>query len=361
MSSHGDARSVKILNAAIDEIGAGSIILRGVIDPDSLSSLQVADYQREVLPSARIGELMRAMKKGSSVPDVVLGMRGGDYTRRGDVHHLHSPVFIIDGLQRVTAGRKMLEEAGEKDKRPHIGAMIHFDTTVASERELFRILNSVRTKLSPNVLIRNLRHNNPAIMLLYRACNEDGSFTLHERVSWDQRVHRTHIMTALALCKVAGAIHAHIGPGRSNHFEELARGLARIMEKVGPNIFRDNVKMFFAIVDECWGVRRVVFKDGAAHMRGNFLGALATLFSRHDIFWRGNRLFVEADLKKKIASFPVTDPSVKDLASAGGVAQNMLLQLMIDHVNRGKRGNRLVSREPKLADGEEDQPAAAVA
>lgn len=45
--------NVKISNAAIDLAPDGEVVLRGVIDPSSFTSLMVADYQREALPGER--------------------------------------------------------------------------------------------------------------------------------------------------------------------------------------------------------------------------------------------------------------------------------------------------------------------
>jgi hypothetical protein len=72
---------------------------------------------------------------------------------------------------------------------------------------------------------------------------------------------------------------------------------------------------------------------------------LADVFSRHPVFWREKKFFVEKDLLQKLATFPVHDPTIKQLAGAGGKARDMLRSLMIDHLNHGKRSRRLVARE----------------
>src|SRR3954452_16034050 len=119
-----ERESVKVLKAALDEDGA-DIILRGVIAPDSLHLLQVDDYQREILPFARIRDLVGALENGN-VPDIVLGMRGGAYHDRDGVFYLQDPVFIIDGLQRTTAAKHLLMKGG---REPRLGVKVHFNTS----------------------------------------------------------------------------------------------------------------------------------------------------------------------------------------------------------------------------------------
>jgi len=331
---------IKVVQAALAEGPDDTIILRGEIDPHSFGELKVAEYQREVQPRARISKLIEAFQTGS-VPDIELGMRGHRVLERGGAFFLQDPVYIVDGLQRVTAARQMVQQGGEL--LPRLGAAIHFGTTERWERERFDILNVERLKLSPNVLMRNMRHDSEAIKLLYTLCR-DKSFVMHGRVQWGQNKRRHELISALTLLRTVGALHGHAGPGRSTQLKELAPGVDKIMETVGPNVFRDNVRMFFEIVDQCWGIKRVVYREGAAYMHSSFLVVLATVFSRHTNFWRGERLFVEAQLVRKLALFPVSDPHVVNLSSSGGKARDLLLALLVDHINSGKRTRRLKTR-----------------
>lgn len=333
--------SIKIINAALDEF-EGGIILRGVLDPDSLKELLSDEYQREVEPLSALNEIVDALKY-STVPDIELGMRGHKVIERDGVFFLQDPAYIVDGLQRVSAGLEMMKESG--DRKPRIGAVVHFGTNRTWERDRFDILNSRQKRLSPNVLLRNMRHDNAAIGTIFSMTKNDNSFVLRDRVSWSQRQERKKLLTAMTLLRVTGGLHAHIGPGRSRSREALAHGNLVIMEKVGRNTYRDNVRTFFDLVDECWGVRRVVYRQGASYLKENFLIVLATLLSRHEVFWRGDRLFIEAPLARKIATFPVSDPHVASLASAGSTAQTILFQLMVEHINSGKRTKRLQPRD----------------
>lgn len=336
------ADSVKIVHAALDESPGGEILLRGVIDPASLHLLKVGPYQREILPLATINGLVKAFKEGS-VPDVDLGMRGERFTTRpgdgGDNFYLQDDTFIVDGLQRVTAAQLLSNQGGV----PHLGATIHFSTTEEWERERFRILNAHRTKLSPNVLLRNRRHDYAVVEMLFRLTSDSG-FVLGNRVSWAQRMQRDHLLTALTFAKVIGRLHGHLGPTGSTTVDDLARGLEVVMERIGKNVMRDNVRAFFDFVDTAWGIKRVAFKEGATYMRATFLWTLARLLSDHTDFWRDNRLVVVADLQRKIANFPVADPQVSNLSSAGGKARDILYVLLVNHVNSGRRTRKLKPR-----------------
>lgn len=333
------ANAIKIINAALDE-QENEIVLRGRIDPGSFSEIQVAPYQREILPIGKISSLMKAFKeKLGSIPDIDLGMRGEKYTQRDDALYLQDPTFVIDGLQRLTAAKKLKLASFDA----WLGCTVHFNSTEESERQRFRVLNADRTKLNSNILIRNLKDGNECISMLYRLC-DDRSFALAGKVAWSQNQQRQHIISANTLLNVVGMLHSHIGPGRHRAWYDLAPHVNNTMQKIGRNIFRGNIVTFFDTIDQCWGVRNIAFAGGAVHMRNTFLFALADLFSRHGTFWRDNRLFVESSLIHKIKIFPISDPSVVTLASAGGKGKDVLYNLFVDHINSGKRTRRIKPR-----------------
>lgn len=334
--------SVKIISCALHEDEDGSIILRGVIAPDSLGLLETDDYQREIMPQSKIQDLIGALNSGG-VPDVVLGMRGHRIRETNGAYYLQDPVYIIDGLQRISAGRLLQKQGGE----PTIGAMIHFGTNKAWERERFQVLNSRQTKLSPNVFIRNMHETHPAIGVLYALAQNDDSFVLNRRISWTQRMRRgsdPDLITARTYIRVVGRLHADVGPGRHTNIEHLANGLGKIMKKVGRNVFRDNIKTFFDVIDQCWGVRAVMYTDPAAWLKANFLETLALLFSNHENFWRGHRLKVDRDYVHKIKKFSIRDPSIVQLAGSGNAGAALLYELLLKHINSGKRTRRLRGR-----------------
>jgi hypothetical protein len=356
------SKYVKIIHGALDQVnlnGSDLLVLRGVVDNDSLPLLLVDDYQREVLPQSKIVDLVKAMQTGT-VPDIELGMRGGNFEEREECFYLKDGIYIVDGLQRVTAGKLCMQMLGQgkTTNPPRIGATIFFNSTREWEQNRFRILNSLRTKLSGNILIRNLRDEYPVIDTLIRLF-DDKSFVMGGRVCWVQNMGREHLLSASTAIKTVGWLHSHIGPGRSSHPSELTRGLQKIMDICGRNTFRDNIKTFFDVIEQAWGIRVITFKGGAPYMHMSFLIALAEFFSNHTNFWRENHLVVPPEIIKKLKIFNTQDPGVRTLSASGGNARKILFSLITDHVNSGKRTKRLVSRQfngsTSDEEGESDQ------
>ncbi|MEN9561336.1 MAG: hypothetical protein RIQ56_609, partial [Candidatus Parcubacteria bacterium] len=137
---------VRLFNAALDEVEGSptGIILRGVIDPSCLKLLRIDDYQREVQPLGSQKSILRALEKGSPLPSVDLGMRGQDFTSRESAFLLKDPVYIIDGLQRISTAIHHLGVKPGSDVR--IGAEVHFNTDRNWERDRFHTLNAYRQK-----------------------------------------------------------------------------------------------------------------------------------------------------------------------------------------------------------------------
>jgi hypothetical protein len=342
--------SIKVLNSALDEspLRGGTIILRGVMENDSLKSLRTDDYQREVIPISSGHRLITAMKKGEPFPDIELGVRGENFQERNDVVFIHNDVYIIDGLQRVSAAIRFASLFPGLPQ-PRLGATIHFNTTREWERERFDVLNTAGVRVSPNILIRNQRENSPAIALLYDISEEDTRFALHKRVSWKQNMARTDLVTAMMLCRVTSALHSHI-PGTSSRASvaprEMIPQMDRIVATVTPQHMKMNLRTFFDIIDECWGIKPIQYKDKASQLKGTFLITLSRIFSNHEDFWQmsDRKLTVTPEVKKKLASFPLGDPTVQNLASAGGKAAHILYGMLRDHLDKGKVKHRLRAR-----------------
>ncbi|HVM73775.1 MAG TPA: hypothetical protein VMU13_02805 [Candidatus Paceibacterota bacterium] len=365
MSKSAQLNPIKLVHGALDEAEGSTtgIILRGVIAPDSLHHLLKDDYQREAQPLTSQWRILDALQKGEPLPDIELGMRGQNFTTREDNFFLKDHVYIVDGLQRVTSAIHFL---GTNPGSPvRLGATVHFNTTKEWERKRFHILNTHRLKVSPNVLLRNMREESPAILSLYGLSTNDKAFVLHDRVSWTQRMTKGELLTALTFCKVVGLLHSHKVAGKSNSIEELVPALGKAVEVFGIQAVRENIRVFFNLIDECWGIKSVQYREGAIYMRGMFLYVFARLLADHHDFWQGDdekRLFVMADLKRKIAQFPIHDPEVVRLSGSGGMARIMLYTLMRDHINSGKRTKRLTPRNSEammvVEEDDEDTKAA---
>lgn len=327
---------IKLINAALDD-NDGEITLRGILSPESLASLKVADYQREILPGAKAKELALAMQAGDQIPDITLGMRGGNYTEHRDrSYHLDDRVFIIDGLQRTTAALNVLAQGGV----PRLGATVYFNTTEQTERVKFRQLNTLRNALSPNVLLYNERHSNQQIKLLYDLC-QDSTFALYQRVSWKQLMKRTDLINAVSHVRVAGGLHRHFGmtDGHAYKILTMADNLQKL--KIPRESVRNNVKEFWELLDKCWRIRDITYKEYSPHIRGAFLTALAALLTRHQDFWEDSVLKVSTPQRKKLAQFKLRDPNVAQLCGAGNTGASMLYTMLIEHINSGKKLYRL--------------------
>lgn len=338
--SSAQASFIQITKGALDDWEGGRFIIRGVISPDCLHNLQVGEYQREILPETKIKDLMQVMIDGEALPDVELGMRGQDFLTMPDgVMVLKNPVYIIDGLQRISAGR-MISDRGLGT--PHLGCLVHFDTTEAWERNRFRALNLYRTKLSANVLLRNMRDESVAVDSLWHFSEVERTSPLYGRVCWQQRMQGSQLITAVQLLKAAGHINTRFGPGRSTSTEELVSGLDKTLNILGQTVFLGNVRRFFNTIDECWSIRRTTFKSGATHLRTTFVKALTHMFVEHEDFWDGQNFLIRKDALRKLKSFPIKETSVVQLAGSSGLSFQMLAGLIIGHINSGRRfENRL--------------------
>ena len=352
---------IKILFGGLqdDETSTSGIILRGVVAPESLRLLRIDNYQREIQPMSSRASIMDAFEKKETLPDIVLGMRGQNFHSRENNYFLDDPVYIVDGLQRqATALYYMEKHCGSEQAL--LGATVHFDTSFDWERRKFHILNSSRLKMSPNIILRNMRSDSPVILSLYGLSTNDKAFVLHDRVCWQQKMKRTELITANSFTKTAAHLHSHKISGKSGNVTDRVASLESTISAIGIQALRDNIKMFFSLVGECWGVKTVQYRATAVHMKETFLWMLARILSDHYDFWpdeHEKRLFVAAPLKRKIAKFPLEDPEVRRLATAGGAARYLIYSMMRDHINSGKRTKHLHPRKSDIVapfDIEED-------
>lgn len=350
---------IHLTNAALDEIATSrgqQIVLRGVIEPRSLEHLKVDDYQREPLPLSALTRLWQALRDGESLPDIELGMRGDQFDCGGKdgEYWLAGDVYIIDGQQRRNAALHILSLM--PDLKVRLGAMIHFGTTREWERERFKILNLDRSKVSANVLLRNMRHQSAAVLTLYGLCYNQPDFALFERVCWKQSQGAQELLTARTLTTVSAVLHSHRSPAFRNSLTQLIPALDRQAGFVKLDRWRNNIHTFFELIDECWGLRNVTFRDLSLQVRSGFLTQLALMISDHTNFWRGpyeTEFWMDADWRKTLARFPLHDPTVVSLVGSGGgfggSQTSLLYSLLRDHMNKGRSANRLINRKDEQA------------
>lgn len=338
---------VKLQSASLDDRD-GDIVAHGWLDIDAIQNLRVGDYQREILESrGKKSTLRTAVETGERLPDIMLGMRGQRYTSRGQTMVLEDDVFIIDGLQRVSALRKFAADNPEEAKKLRIGAEIRFGTTRDSETALFTTVNVKRKAMAPSVILRNQRNHSTGVATLYGLSMNDKNFSMFNKVCWDQQMHRGEILTAMTFAKVCITLHRQFAPGgRFISSVSLLPRVADTMSSVaGLQNFRANIATFFEMMDAVWGIRGIKYTDRLTHTRGNFIVQLAGVLSDHEDFWDGNRLVVDAQTKAKLKSFPIDDPTIMRLAGTGNTAGALLYRYFVDHLNKNKQTSRhLVTR-----------------
>lgn len=330
---------LKVVNGALDELN-DDIVLRGVIDPGCFCDIKVGVYQREEARASHIAKLVRALIAGARFPDIEIGIRGNDYSERDGIFYIKHDCYVVDGFQRLTAGKRFLAE--DPNREVHIGALLHFGTTEEWERERFKTLNLDRARVSPNVILRN-EVDSQVVKALYSMSENDKEFVLRGKISWNQRMARGELLGALLVMKVIGVLHNHIGPGMSSRIEDLVASMDKTLGIIGVNVWRANVRTFFSVLDQAFGVRSIAYRDLSAHIKGGFMYTLARIFADHQTFWEGQRLEVARHDIEKLRAFPIRDPGIVALiASSGSKANPLLYARLIQHMNSGRRTRKLV-------------------
>lgn len=364
---------VRLQNATLDD-KEDVIVAHGWLDIEALEGLHVGDYQREVIEfgrnlgggksNGRKSPILKGLEQGARLPDIILGMRGQRFTSRGQNFMLEDDVYIVDGLQRVSAMKAYATANPELRNTMRIGAEVRFNTTRDTERDLFTALNTQRKAMSPNVLLRNSRTEFTSIATLYGLSRNEPKFALFGKVCWNQQMSRAEIITAFNVVKAANALHSCFLPGLGRLTGQALNyppRLEQIVKKVRLATFRDNMITFFDAIDEVWGIRGIKYTDMSPQIRSTFMNTLGQLMADHENFWDGNKLVVDAAAKAKLRQFPITDPTIIRLAGAGTTAGAILYNYLRDHMNKSKRVNQLVPRrrpavaKPTYDDGSGDQ------
>lgn len=363
--------SIRLKAAGLSEVN-GEIIAQGFLDIEALKQLKVGDYQREVLKSTGVKQQRRtrlevAVADGARLPSIVLGMRGQDFRQSGDDILLYDPVYIVDGLQRSFAMMSYAEKSEAEAKDLLIGCEVRFQTSRETEKELFQTLNLRRTPMSPNVILRNSKDHNKAVLTLYGLSVVDSRSPLFERVQWTQRRRVGEMLTALTVSQVADKLHRHVdipatrninnkGGSKQSGVESRMATLEKRSTAIGLKTFRENVSEFFDMVDQTFGLRKIEYSELATHLRGNFLLILAQMLSDHEDFWDKGQLTINAVHKRKIASFRIDAPEVVRLAGGSNTTMPMLYAMLKEHMNKGMKKNHL---KPRKQDASKDMDEAA--
>jgi hypothetical protein len=334
---------IRIINGALDEneTSCGGLVLNGRIDAATLRFLKVDSYQR---PLSDRSDIHQALKDGLVVPNIEIGVRGQDFSCDGDDFVIRSPAYIIDGWQRVGTALRILEHVPSHPIR--IFGSLHFGTDEIWERHRFNALNKNVRRVSPNLHLKNMRDTNEALLTLYSLCFEDSNFPLIKRVSWSQNMQKGELLSASTLAVTVAMLHMHRSGVQGRSVERISITLSNLIARVTKATFRRNIITFARLIDECWPFAAIEYRRTAPQVKATFLNELARMLSRHPAFWEhnDNSLLISADDRKKLAKFPIGDPRVTQLAGSGGQSHKMLYQLLVDHMNSGRRTQRLRSR-----------------
>lgn len=337
-------KNIRIVDGSLSETEDGRIILTGKIDRDCLRFLMVdGTYQR---PLGNRPELERAVRDGVVFPSIELAERSSNFVSDGNDFILTDPTYIIDGWQRVGHILKVMED--DPNIEVNLFAVVHFNSNRLWEAHRFTDLNRNQKRVSPNLHLRNMRDTNVAIATLYGLSMNDKDFPLFHRVSWDQNMHREHLVTASGFMLASGLLHGHISGSQRSQMLKMAESLQRLTKKMKLAQYRSNVKAFWEVVDKAFDIRNVEFRSGAPYLRGAFYQSLARIMDQHYDFWDESqtKLQVRAREVTRLKSFPIRDPNVVYLCGRGGSHHPMLEDMIVTHMNKGRqRSNYLRKRE----------------
>lgn len=348
---------IRILRPSLDDAEGNETVLRGILDLSTIHLLRIDHYQRERLGARANRNIQRAIDMNVPLPDITLGMRGDRFSveEEGAVLLLDN-VFIIDGQQRIATIRSHLEDYPEDNVR--IGAIIYFNSTVATEMRRFQALNLFGNRVGPGVILRNLKDEVPLLGSLYGLSTVDKNFPLYRRVSWTQSKHKDHLMSAALYVRMALRIHGHLVPSRTFATRLVAQIAANVGRVVGIQRARDNTATFWKILDDAWGVSQLQTGSGVPYLKQGFLEAFTHVLSNHLDFWEGSKLVISTEHRQRLKVFKVNNPEIVRLATAGGgPAQEMLRHLLVTHLNQRLR-RKLTPRQPPPFDPDEDEKAA---
>lgn len=336
---------IRILRPSLDDDPDGSTTLRGPITIESLKRLRFGAYQREQLPNQTNRKIQQAVVNGTQLPDITLGMRGDRFTADTDGSVvLLDPVYVIDGKQRVTTILAHL--ASYPADHVKIAAVVYFNTNQRIEQDRFHALGLYQTRIAGNVIARNMRDDVPLVSSLYGLSVAQKDSPVFNRVCWQQKMARNHLLSATTYLTMGLELHGHLAATKYGAVTELKQACSNLTRVVDIQTARENINTFWGLIDQSWGFRELVAKVKETHLHHSFLSAVVRILSDHTDFWDGNKLVISSDLRRKFKTFRTHAPDVQNLATATGrSAKDMLRLTIIEHLNfRARR--KLMARRP---------------
>jgi hypothetical protein len=324
-------------------------VVRGTLSPQHFVTPFRPNYQRDVLLGTRKkqAELIEAMTGSKGIPDpIILCLRsenvrvlGGDL-RSGRDFVLNGPLAILDGLQRLAAGCKAIEE-GRRADLCDLEVTVYINTTEDLEEKMFDQFNRLHTEVGSQVHMRNLVGISPAARELcalvdpsYERTPEElaeaEKFVLFGRVQLDQTSESTDLITLRMLLELATAVH---GSAAKKTIPELINSVSQTASLFGGATLLRNTKVFFETINECFPLDKRPY-----YTQLDFLRAFAVLFSGHEDFWNAKNnklLYVPAPIKKRLASTP-EDMILKELKGSRQAAYH-LSRVLVHRIDGPKR------------------------
>lgn len=349
-TAEGAPHRVVLRNAAVScttYIGHEYVTITGILGPEGFRAPFTPDYQRGVMEGQKQADLKACLRiKGKGIPDdIKLNLDGTFQELPGGDIVLTGPLAIIDGLQRLTAGRALLDE---KEASHSLRTTVYVDMPEPIQATLFEQINHDQTRVATNVLLRN-RANTPVMESLRFLTSADDEFVLYGRVQWGQRRREGELITSHMLHQIAGVLH---GMTIKSDLDELTKELGEIAARIGTEKLAKNVKYFFATINECFPFPPPTTTKRGFESRLGFLLGIALLFARHQDFWNKrdpDELFVAVDNRKKLATID-TDLVKTNLGTSRAPLNIYNLAFLTINRQRGE-ANRLKPRErPGLSD-----------
>lgn len=335
--------SIRILKGSIDDVEVeGNPCLRGIIAVESLPHLRIdPSYQREYLNVSTRRNIMEGLTTGQRLPDLELGMRGQTLVAPdgplGDIL-LADPVFIIDGQQRRGSILEYVERFPGSD--PRQGVVVHFGSTREWERRRFEALNLHHTRVSTGIIVRNMRENCTGIACIYGLTQTDRDFPLFDRVGWNQNLAVKDLISGTGYASRILQLHGHIAGGIAvTSVKEMTTAFDKLVGLIGLAQLRANTQAFFNLIEHCWEIKGLS-KRGSVWLKATFLQALCDVFSDHLDFWagdKGTKFGVPVDIRNRLEKFPVQDPEIRNLSASAGQARQILRQMLINWLEKGRR------------------------
>lgn len=343
---------IKTLDGTLTALPDGTPVLRCRIAGSEVHKMKVGAYQRERLPAKKLGHLISEWVAGGFVPGAVGAVRSTEFEAiDGGGFLIKADLWLVDGQQRRASLEEYLKLPNAESRDFFIEIIL--GTTEEYERKLFHKLNSHRKKVSSNVLLRNQTHTYSALRLIMSVCTTKSSSILFDKIAWKDTIAPPQLLGAFSLTKVIIPLYSWTGLADCWHLGKVEPALEEILGIVGSKAMTANIEEFFGFVDKAWGWSAIQKANTSTHrhLKLAFLWVLARLFAEYQNFWNGNLLVIPADIRKALASIPMTAKTIKvgkvgemiELAGAYGNAQNQLKNKLEDYLKRN--GVRLVPRE----------------